>query len=208
MDRVYPSPFFFHSKALQRLPYITLQLTTIYRQQDPDFVRILNNIRDNKFDTETLAALNQRVSKTSTQSNTDQTPILLTTHNYQADRVNQQRLDALKSQPFTLEAVISGNFPETSVPTDRTLVLKEGAQVMFVKNDSSGSHRYYNGKIGIVEELSEERDERGNMQQVVIVRDDNGDAIHVQPEQWENIKYEIDPADNQIKQHVDGTFMQ
>lgn len=208
MDRVYPSPFFFHSKALQRLPYITLQLTTIYRQQDPDFVRILNNIRDNKFDTETLATLNQRVSKTSTQSNTDQTPILLTTHNYQADRVNQQRLDALKSQPFTLEAVISGNFPETSVPTDRTLVLKEGAQVMFVKNDSSGSHRYYNGKIGIVEELSEERDERGNMQQVVIVRDDNGDAIHVQPEQWENIKYEIDPADNQIKQHVDGTFTQ
>lgn len=228
MDRVYPSPFFFHSKALQRLPYLTIQLTTIYRQQDPTFVRLLNNIRDSHFDPDTLAALNKRVknrledgkirrvdevdgasklqnSKTSSTPNflKDHEPILLTTHNYQADRVNQQRLANLTTEPFTLEAVIKGNFPESSAPTDPILVLKPGAQVMFVKNDSSGAHRYFNGKIGTVEKYDEEEDDKA-----VLVRDEDGDIIRVTPEEWENIKYDIDPDDNQIKQHIDGTFSQ
>ena len=206
MERVYASPFFFHSKALQRLRYITIQLTTIYRQQDSHFVELLNNIRDNHFDQATLDALNARVGTKSTDSTAE--PILLTTHNYQADRVNQQRLDALKSEPFTLEAKVEGNFPDSSAPTDRTLVLKPGAQVMFVKNDGSGAHRYYNGKIGTVKELREEYDDNGDTQMAVIVDDEDGTSIHVTPERWENLRYEIDPADNQIKQIVDGTFVQ
>ncbi len=206
MERVYPSPFFFHSKALQRLRYITIQLTTIYRQQDSTFVQLLNNIRDNRFDQTTLDTLNARVGAKSTDGSSE--PILLTTHNYQADRVNQQRLDALQSEPFTLTAVIEGNFPESSAPTDKTLVLKPGAQVMFVKNDSSGAHRYYNGKIGTVRELRDEPDENGDTQRVVIVDDEDGETIHVTPERWENLRYEIDPADNQIKQITDGTFVQ
>ena len=206
MERVYASPFFFHSKALQRLRYITIQLTTIYRQQDSHFVELLNNIRDNHFDQATLDALNARVGTKSTDSTAE--PILLTTHNYQADRVNQQRLDALKSEPFTLEAKVEGNFPDSSAPTDRTLVLKPGAQVMFVKNDGSGAHRYYNGKIGTVKELREEYDDNGDTQMAVIVDDEDSTSIHVTPERWENLRYEIDPADNQIKQIVDGTFVQ
>ena len=206
MERVYPSPFFFHSKALQRLHYITIQLSIIYRQQDSRFVELLNNVRDNHFDQATLDALNTRVGAKSTDGTAE--PILLTTHNYQADRVNQQRLEALETEPFTLNAVIDGNFPDSSSPTDRTLVLKPGAQVMFVKNDGSGAHRYYNGKIGTVRELREERDSDGSPQQVVIVDDEEGETIHVNPERWENIRYEIDPKDNQIKQNVDGTFVQ
>ena len=92
MERVYPSPFFFHSKALQRLRYITIQLSTIYRQQDNHFVQLLNNIRDNHFDQATLDALNARVGAQCADGSAE--PILLTTHNYQADRVNQQRLNA------------------------------------------------------------------------------------------------------------------
>lgn len=206
MDRVYPSPFFFHSKALQRLPYITIQLTTIYRQQDSNFVQLLNNIRDNRFDPATLNALNARVGSPAKDGLSE--PILLTTHNYQADRVNRQRLEALPGKPFTLEAKIEGNFPDSSTPTDRSLVLKPGAQVMFVKNDSSGSHRYYNGKIGTVRSLSNEYGDDGDMQQVVIVDTEDGETIHVTPERWENIRYDIDPADNHIKQTVDGTFEQ
>ena len=206
MDRVYPSPFFFHSKALQRLHYITIQLTTIYRQQDSNFVQLLNNIRDNHFDQATLDALNTRVGTPEKDGLSE--PILLTTHNYQADRVNRQRLEALKGEPFTLNAVVDGNFPDSSAPTDRALVLKPGAQVMFVKNDSSGAHRYYNGKIGTVRGLNNEYGDDGSMQQVVIVDDEEGETIHVTPEKWENIRYEIDPADNQIKQNVDGTFVQ
>lgn len=207
MERVYPSPFFFHSKALQRLSYITIQLTTIYRQQDPLFVGLLNNIRDNNFDEATLAALNARVvspnqsvGKSSAQA---QDPILLTTHNYQADRVNKHKLDALATEAFVLDAVVEGNFPESSAPTEVSLTLKPGAQVMFVKNDGSGGHRYYNGKIGTVEALAES--DEGTVVQVI---DEEGDTIAVGRERWENIKYEIDPKDNQIKQIVDGTFDQ
>ena len=209
MDRVYPSPFFFHSKALQRTPYTTIQLTTIYRQQDPVFVNILNNIRDNHFDRDTLDTLNTRVvGQRPANEPKQQEPILLTTHNYQADRVNQHRLEALDTAPFTLEAEVQGNFPESSFPTAGTLTLKPGAQVMFVKNDSSGAHRYFNGKIGTIKELLEVADGEGRKQRVVAVIDDDGDTINVTPETWENLKYEIDPKDNQIKQIVDGTFTQ
>lgn len=206
MERVYPSPFFFHSKALQRLSYVTIQLTTIYRQQDPTFVGLLNNIRDNKFDEATLKALNARVvanQPSHHDSTHQQDPILLTTHNFQADRVNKQRLDDLTTPPFTLDAIIDGNFPESSAPTDVHLTLKPGAQVMFVKNDTSGSHRYYNGKIGTVKALV--KTDEGTVVQVI---DEQGDTIAVGRERWENIKYEIDPADNQIKQLIDGTFDQ
>lgn len=212
MDRVYPSPFFFHSKALQRVNYITIQLSTVYRQPDPAFVRLLNNIRDNHFDRETLNALNSRVVPAKTtaagRAATVQEPIMLTTHNYQADKVNQQRMGDLKAKPFTLQAQVEGNFPESTWPTDKELVLKPGAQVMFIKNDSSGYHRYYNGKIGTVESVRDESAANGEMERVVTVVDEEGDTIRVMPECWENIKYEIDPKDNQIKQIVDGTFTQ
>lgn len=207
MERVYPSPFFFHSKALQHLRYITIQLTTIYRQQDGRFVELLNNIRDGRFDPDTLAALNARVqdpaSRTAPGSDL-QSPILLTTHNCQADRVNQQRLAALPGSEEAFAADISGNFPESSAPADTQLVLKQGAQVMFVKNDSSGARRYYNGKIGTIDGFSTNDD--GD--RVIEVSDNEGNVIYVTPERWENLKYDIDPADNQIKQHVDGTFTQ
>ncbi len=212
MDRVYPSPFFFHSKALQKVNYITIQLTTIYRQQDPTFVHLLNNIRDNHFDEATLRALNARVLPSAASAvkakGVSQDPILLTTHNYQADKVNRQRMEALDTQPFTLQAKVEGNFPESSFPTDKELTLKPGAQVMFVKNDSSGAHRYYNGKIGTVEAMRDETDEEGRTSRVVLVVDEEGDTLRVTPERWENVKYEIDPKDNQIKQIVDGAFLQ
>lgn len=212
MERVYPSPFFFHSKALQRTNLITIQLTKVYRQQDPTFVNLLNNIRDNHFDQATLDALNSRVIPANRQitksANQLQDPILLTTHNHQADRVNQQRLAALDTTPFTLTADIQGNFPEGAFPTDYALTLKPGAQVMFVKNDSSGARNYFNGKLATVEGLETATDADGIQKQVIVVRDQDGQAINVGTEVWENIKYEIDSKSNEIKQVVDGTFTQ
>ena len=198
IEKVYESPFFFHSKALQKTNYITIELTHIFRQQDERFIKLLNNIRDNHFDRETLDALNERYNRTFNPPDSEGY-IRLTTHNYQADRVNQRKLDALSSQPFELKATVEGNFPSTSFPTEQNLTLKVGAQVMFVKNDSSG-HAYYNGKIATVEDYDSEEG--------VAVVDQEGNHIVVTPERWENIKYEIDPADNQIKQKVDGTFIQ
>ena len=198
MEQVYKSPFFFHSKALQRVNYVTIELTHIFRQQDEHFISLLNNIRDNRFDRETLNALNARYNRTFNPPDSEGY-IRLTTHNYQADNVNQRKLAALDSPSFELKATVEGNFPPTSFPTEQNLTLKVGAQVMFIKNDSSG-HSYYNGKIATVEGYDSEEG--------VAVVDQEGNHIVVNPERWDNVKYEIDPADNQIKQKVDGTFIQ
>ena len=205
MDRVYPSPFFFHSKALQRLQYVTIELTKVYRQQDPVFLGLLNNIRDNRFDETTLAALNSRVRKPGTPavSVDGQEPILLTTHNWQADEVNRRHLEALDTPVHIFDAEVEGNFPDSAAPTERHLELKVGAQVMFVKNDSS-AHRYYNGMIGVVDSV--EADDDG--QKHIVVVNSEGERIDVGQERWDTWKYEIDSADNQIKQTLDGVFVQ
>lgn len=208
MDRVYPSPFFFHSKALQRLQYITIQLTTVYRQQDPLFLRLLNNIRDSRFDEATLAALNSRVRKPGdpTVFADGQEPILLTTHNWQADEVNRRHLEALDTPVHIFDAVVEGNFPDSAAPTERHLELKVGAQVMFVKNDSSG-HRYYNGMIGVVDRVETDDDSSQGEKHIVVVNSE-GESIYVGKERWDTWKYEIDSTDNQIKQTLDGVFVQ
>lgn len=208
MERVYPSPFFFHSKALQRLQYVTVQLTTIYRQQDARFVALLNNIRDNRFDEATLAALNSRVRKSGepTVFADGQEPILLTTHNWQADEVNRRHLEALDTPVHIFDATVEGNFPDSAAPTERHLELKVGAQVMFVKNDSTG-HRYYNGMIGVVESV-EDGDDSPDGQQHIVVVSSEGERIDVGQERWDTWRYEIDRSDNQIKQTLDGVFVQ
>lgn len=203
MDKVYPSPFFFHSKALQRLNYITIELKKIYRQQDDTFVSLLNKIRDNQFDQQTLQALNSRYTPNPSAEGRGRQTIRLTTHNYQADTINQKHLAELPDASVTFEAEIEGNFPESAAPTDMELQLKPGAQVMFVKNDSMGG-RYFNGKIGTVQKF-EKDDEEGLK---IVVLDEEGNRIYVGHEVWENLKYEVDPEDNQIKQKVDGTFSQ
>nr|MCR5822587.1 AAA family ATPase [Bacteroidales bacterium] len=203
LDRVYPSPFFFNSKALRNLNYLTIELKTVYRQQDEHFLRLLNNVRNNVMDDSTLSLLNARVGSPKRLAN-GQEPIRLTTHNHQADAINRSRMDALGGEPHIFKAVIEGTFPETSAPTAIELELKPKARVMFVKNDSSGQHRYYNGKLGIVDSFG--NDEDGNP--VVNVIDDDGDTIAVSRETWENITYEIDSTDNQIKQNVAGRFVQ
>ncbi|MBR1850817.1 MAG: HRDC domain-containing protein [Bacteroidales bacterium] len=201
MDRVYDSPFFFNSKALRQLNYITIELQTVYRQQDDRFVALLNRVRDNRVDTETLCLLNARAVPLGP---TDREPIRLTTHNYQADSINAARLAALEGKERTFEATIEGTFPESSAPTATSLTLKPQARVMFVKNDSSGSHRYYNGKLATVTAFVAD----ANGHDAIEVRDDDGETIVVARETWENTQYDLDPTDNQIKQHVVGRFVQ
>lgn len=198
IEQVYPSPFFFHSKALQQSHFITIELTRIFRQQDQHFITLLNNIRENRFDRDTLNTLNARYNPNFNPKDSEGY-IRLTTHNFQANSVNQRKLDALKSEPFVLKAIIDGTFPESSYPTDPQLTLKNGAQVMFVKNDSYG-HEYFNGKIATVEGYDPDEG--------VAVVDQQGSHIVVKPERWDNIKYEVDETDNQIKQKIEGFFMQ
>lgn len=197
MERVYPSPYFFASKALQQINYVTIELTKVYRQQDAAFVDLLNHVRDNNIDSATLAALNARVGTSQKGA------ITLTTHNRQADAINRRHMEALHGEQRTFEAIVKGNYPDKALPCDQRLEVKVGERVMFVKNDSSGGHRYYNGMLGTVTGFLREDDK-----DYIEVVSDDGDTIAVNRELWESMKYSIDAKTNDITQEVEGTFCQ
>jgi hypothetical protein len=197
MAQVYPSPYFFHSKALSRLSYVTIELRTVYRQKDRDFLDILNAIRENNITSDLLNKLNGRYGVKPQMSEEGTEPIRLTTHNAQADEVNSRKLHALQAEEHEFTADISGDFPENAYPADESLILKQGAQVMFIRNDSDGL--YYNGKIGKVEEIS------GN---TVLVSDENGTLINVAPVEWPNIQYALNEESGEIEPQIVGTFRQ
>ena len=146
-DRHYDTPFFFSSNALKQVGYLTIELKKVYRQQDEQFISLLNQIRENKASEATLQALNQRYIPNFVPPK-EGNYIRLTTHNAPAQYINEQQLAALPAQSFSFTADIEGDFPETSYPADFKLTLKPGAQVMFIKNDPQ--HRFYNGMIGEV----------------------------------------------------------
>ena len=201
MEQVYPSPYFFHSKALRRLQYITIEFEKVYRQQDLEFLDILNAVRENRLEGELLRKLNSRVGAACGHGkNADDTsePIRLMTHNRRADDVNSRKLDALPGEAVSFAAEVEGDFPENSYPADEMLVLKKGSQVMFIRNDSEG--RFYNGKIGRVESFDSDDS--------VTVSDADGNLISVQPVEWQNIKYALDEESGEIKQNIIGQFRQ
>ncbi|MCM1077897.1 MAG: AAA family ATPase [Bacteroidales bacterium] len=200
LSQYYETPYFFSARSLHALPYVTIELRRIYRQQNEEFISILSAIRENRVTADILTALNSRYVPGFRER---ENWIRLTTHNAIAQRYNDGRLGELHSPAVTFRAKITGNFPELSFPTDERLVLKAGAQVMFLKNDNSQEKRYYNGKIGRVEEISP----RGL---VVSCAGDGGGRyrIEVQQEEWENKKYTIDEETKEIREEVDGTFRQ
>ncbi len=199
MEKVYPTPYFFASKALQRMSYVTIELTTIYRQQDAAFVDLLNHVRDNNIDAETLRILNSRVSTPQKGA------IMLTTHNRQAEAINRRHMEALKGERRLFEAVLKGNYPEKTLPCDRSLEIKVGERVMFVKNDSSGARRYYNGMLGTVTNFLYDDD---SQKEYIEVINDEGDIIQTGHEVWESLKYNLNSTTNEIEQEVEGTFSQ
>lgn len=201
----YSTPYFFGSKALQQIPYVTIELKHIYRQQDAAFIDILAKIRSNQVDTATMDALNARYVKDFVSPKNEDW-IRLTTHNRMAQTYNEQQLAALKTTEMSFMAEIRRNFPESSYPADEHLVLKEGAQVMFIKNDPNPGKEYYNGKIGTVEGVTwdDDRDER----LIVVHCKEDDSTIYVPQLTWENTKYVIDAETKEIREEVDGTFRQ
>lgn len=199
LSRYYDTPYFFSSIALKSTRYAIVELKTVYRQSDLHFVELLNRVRDNRADSSVLAALNSRYIP-NFQPRVEEGYIRLTTHNYQAQQENERQLALLPGKPYTYEASISGKYPEMLFPTEQILTLKEGAQVMFVKNDSSADKAFYNGMIGTVTEINEKN--------FFVRTKDTGVVIKVEPEQWENTRYEIDDRTNEITEEIDGTFKQ
>ena len=194
ISQVYPSAFFFNSKAFNKLRIVTIELKKVYRQKDREFLDILNAVRDNTLNMKLLSKLNERVGAV---LNCKEEPIRLTTHNRQAEEINETKLAALPGDCSEFEAEIDGDFPESSYPADLLVKLKPGAQVMFIRNDSEGE--YYNGKIATVEKI--QKDGR------VVVKDSEGNHILVGPVDWENVKYSLDSS-GEIVQNVTGVFRQ
>ena len=205
----YHTPYFFGSHALQQTQHVTIELTHVYRQTDRTFVDILNEVRENRLTSESLARLNSRVAYgqqtgTNSEIRNQKSEIIegvirLTTHNATTNRYNEERMDALKGVRFSFRADVTGTFPESSYPAEEELVLKKGCQVMFLKNDSQGS-RYYNGKLGVVSAIDAER---------ICVRGiDDGEEIVVEPDVWTNARYVIDKETKEIREEIEGEFRQ
>lgn len=195
----YDTPYFFGSKALQQIEYVTILLSQVFRQEDKAFLDVLNHIREAHPTTNDIATLNQRCQPAFIPKQ-GEGYIRLTTHNYLADNYNDNELKKLPGHSYTFQAQIEGNFPEYSYPTSEVLTLKEGAQVMFVKNDPSGEHRYYNGRIGEIVEISENR--------VCVLCAGDAEGIEVEPLEWENAQYQLNPETRVIESKVQGTFRQ
>ncbi len=199
LRRYYRSPFFFDSLALASTMYVTVELKKVYRQNEGRFLSLLNHIRSNTATPEIIAELNTRF-KPGFIPPANEKYIRLTTHNFRADAINRDCMSRLKTLPHVFKASVQGTFPETSFPAPAELTLKQGAQVMFVKNDPTGERRYYNGMIGEITSLDDE---------CVTVRGaDTGVEIKVGAVDWDNVKYEIDAASGQISEEICGTFSQ
>lgn len=196
----YKSLFFFDSVALQQLPYETVELNEVFRQKDADFLGMLNAIRENRADKAVLDKLNSRCIPGFNPGD-DEGYIRLTTHNGIANDINRQKLDELPAQPRMFECHIEGKFPETSYPADPELTLKVGAQVMFIKNDTGMDRAYYNGMIGQVVAIDEEYG-------VAVRPQEGGEIIQVQPVDWDNISYTVNPETKEIVERKEGTFTQ
>lgn len=197
--KYYDSCFFFESKALGSIDYVTIELRHVFRQTDKTFIDLLNKIRDNNIDQETLNQLNKRYIPDFDPDSVGGY-ITLTTHNNQAQAINDLKLEGLPGRTHSFTAVIKDDFPELSYPNAVELVLKEGAQVMFVKNDLSGDKLFFNGKIGKV--ISFEDD-------VIVVKcPDDESNIRVGKAEWQNMKYSLNEATKEIEETVIGTFTQ
>lgn len=195
----YASPYFFSSNALGETELVTIELQHIYRQADSHFIDLLNRVRSNRLDPASLRELNSRHIPDFAPAGSDGY-ITLGTHNRIADTINDSRLGGLPQKIHRFEAEIEGDFPEHTYPTAATLELKTGAQVMFVRNDSSPEKRYFNGKIGTITRITG-RDVR-------ISCPDDSEEIDVEPATWENIEYTLDGKTQEITENRIGSFRQ
>ena len=197
----YDTPFFFSSNALKQVGYLTVELKKVYRQQDEQFISLLNQIRENRASDATLQALNQRfIPNFEPPKNSNF--IRLTTHNAPAQYINEQQLAALPSRAFSYTAEVENNFPESSYPADFMLTLKPGAQVMFIKNDPQ--HRFYNGMIGEV--IGVKPDEEGD--KIIVRSKDSDEEFELEKMEWVNAKYTINEETKEIEETVEGKFRQ
>ena len=195
----YKSQYFFNSHVIESHPPVYVELDKIYRQSDASFVNLLNQVRNNEMDEDGLALLHSRYLPNFNPSK-EENYITLTTHNNKADAINFKAINDLNGTLVNFNARIEGEFYEKSYPADLQLKLKVGAQVMFIKNDTEKIRRYFNGKIGIVEKIEEEK--------IMVLCNGDLSPIEVKKEKWRNIRYVVDKTTNLVEEDEIGSFTQ
>jgi len=198
LKHYYKGMYFFQSEVITQNPLLYVELETIYRQTDKLFISILNHLRENQLTSEDIKQLEKYVQPDFPKKHLKDY-ITLTTHNAKADAMNQREMSKLTSPLFSYEADIVDDFPEYLYPIEKVIQLKEGARVMFIKNDISGEHLFFNGKMGIVVSLSEGE---------ITVKLDGGRVINVERYEWENVRYKLNETTKDIEEERLGSFTQ
>ena len=196
LQEYYSSPFFFDSHVVREQMPLLIELNKIYRQKEDSFVRLLNKVRNNAMDSDDFEDLHMRYDP-GFRPGYEEKYITLTSHNNQADQINSREIEKLFNAAFKYKAEVTGDFPENMFPAENELVLKEGAQVMFLKNDPV-LRRYFNGKIGVIKSLEED----------AVTVEADGISISVSKDTWENSRYSLNRGDGKLEQEVLGTFTQ
>ena len=196
LRRYYKNFFFFNARAFDQINLVAIELRKIYRQSDNDFIALLDRVRINRATSADIARLNQRCNPDYQEVN-DEFVITLATRRDTVDSINDEHMKALKTLEYVFEGAIEGDFPENSLPTAFQLALKEGAQVIFIRNDKEG--RWCNGTIGKVTRLYENS---------VYVALENGDEVRVEREIWENMQYTYNEKEKKVEEKVLGSFSQ
>lgn len=198
LSKYYRSIYFFSSFAFQKSNFIKFELENVYRQKDVEYTSLLNAIRNSNLSDDDLLLLNSRFKDNFSLVDYENS-ITLTTHNSYADNINQSKLIKIPQPEYIFNAEIKGDFPDHIHPVEKKLVLKVGAQIMFVKNDTGPEKLYYNGKIGIIIDI-----QKSNIK----VFTEDGLTINIKPHEWSNIKYTIQPNGSEIEELILGSFKQ
>lgn len=198
LKHYYKGMYFFQSEVITQNTLLYVELETIYRQTDKLFISILNHLRENQLTSEDIKQLEKYVQPDFPKKHLKDY-ITLTTHNAKADAMNQREMSKLTSPLFSYEADIVDDFPEYLYPIEKVIQLKEGARVMFIKNDISGEHLFFNGKMGTVVSLSEGE---------ITVKLDGGRVINVERYEWENVRYKLNETTKDIEEERLGSFTQ
>jgi hypothetical protein len=199
LSQHYNSPFFFDSMVIHELPPLLIELKKIYRQNETEFIDILNNIRDNQTSKDDLIKLHEHY-KPGFFVNDDEQYIILTTHNNKANEINEGKLRKLPGRPFEYKGELTGDFNEKALPAEMFLQLKVGAQIMFIKNDKGEFRRYYNGKIATISNMDQDK---------IFVRfPKEKNEMGIEKEVWKNIRYNYSEDKGVIEEETLGTFTQ
>ena len=197
MRQAYASPYFFESYVVRRNPVLQIELTTVFRQTEPEFINILNSIRNNQISESDLVLLNKRLDPQ--YLSTDEiNPIIITSHNAEANAINKEKLDMIAGEEYTYTGEVSGEFREGGIQAEQVLKLKEGAQVMFIKNDTGDDRKFYNGKIGKIKSISATE---------IYVAFPHEDDLLLEKTSWQSFEYKTNAEEAIVQQQV-GEFSQ